>query len=184
MKLTVSKRTGETKNKLTQLRRSGNIPAVLYSKGRASEKISVKGSEFEAVLRKLPKGYLPTTIFDLEKEGETCKAVVKEVQYHPTTYQVLHLDFLVLEPKVAVEVKVPLQWMGEADCVGVKLGGFIRPVKRHVKVRCLPENIPSDFKIDIQSLEIGQAKRVFDIEPGQTDVLAKPKEILVTIAKK
>ena len=185
MKLTVSERTGNKKSELKQLRHSGEIPAVLYSKRCLCEKISVKKAEFEAMLRKLPKGYLPTVIFELEKGGEIHRAVVKEIQYHPTTYQVFHLDFLVLEPKLAVEVKVPIHWIGEADCVGVKLGGFVRPVKRHVKVRCLPEAIPKDFKVDIQSLEIGQAKRVSDIQVSENvRLLAKPKEILVTIAKK
>lgn len=87
--------------------------------------------------------------------------------------------------ETTVDVKVPINCIGEADCVGVKLGGFVRPVKRHVDVRCLPEDIPTDFKIDIKSLEIGQAKRVSDIDAGETvRLLAKPKEILVVIAKR
>lgn len=185
MKLTVSKRTGKTKGDLTKLRHQGDIPASVYSKGKPCERVTVKGAEFEAVLRQLPKGYLPTTTFELEIEGKTIPAVVKDIQYHPTTYRVLHLDFLILEPKVTVDVKVPIHCIGEADCVGVKLGGFVRPVKRHVQVRCLPEDIPTDFKIDIKSLEIGQAKRVSDIEASEAvRLLAKPKEILVVIAKR
>lgn len=185
MKLTVSKRTGETKSELTKLRHQGDIPASVYSKGKPCDKITVKGAEFEAVLRKLPKGYLPTTTFELEMDGKTKKAIVKDIQYHPTTYRILHLDFLILEPKITVDVKVPINCIGEADCVGVKLGGFVRPVKRHVEVRCLPDDIPTDFKVDIKSLEIGQSKRVSDIEAGaMVRLLAKPKEILVVIAKR
>jgi|JI102314A1RNA_FD_contig_111_135689_length_1984_multi_4_in_0_out_0_2 large subunit ribosomal protein L25 len=185
MKLAVSKRTGETKSELTKLRHQGDIPGTIYSKGKPGDKITVKGAEFDAVLRKLPKGYLPTTVFELDMDGKVKKAIVKGIQYHPTTYCVTHLDFLILEPKTTVDVKVPINCIGEADCVGVKLGGFVRPVKRHVDVRCLPEDIPTDFKIDIKSLEIGQAKRVSDIDAGETvRLLAKPKEILVVIAKR
>jgi large subunit ribosomal protein L25 len=185
MKLAVSKRTGETKSELTKLRHQGDIPGTIYSKGKPGDKITVKGAEFDAVLRKLPKGYLPTTVFELDMDGKVKKAIVKGIQYHPTTYCVTHLDFLILEPKTTVDVKVPINYVGEADCVGVKLGGFVRPVKRHVDVRSLPEDIPTDFKIDIKSLEIGQAKRVSDIDAGEAvRLLAKPKEILVVIAKR
>ncbi len=185
MKLAVSKRTGETKSELTKLRHQGNIPAAVYSMGKPCDRITVKGAEFDAVIRTLPKGYLPTTIFELDIEGKTKKAIVKDIQYHPTTYRVLHLDFLILEPKIAVDIKVPINCIGEADCVGVKLGGFVRAVKRHVKVQCLPEDIPREFKLDIKSLEIGQSKRVSDIEAGEmVRLLAKPKEILIVIAKR
>ncbi|MDN3508476.1 MAG: 50S ribosomal protein L25/general stress protein Ctc [Candidatus Neptunochlamydia sp.] len=185
MKLTVSKRTGERKSELTKLRHQGDIPAAIYLQGKSCDKITVKGAEFEAILRKLPKGYLPTTIFELDMDGKTKKAIVKDIQYHPTTYRILHLDFLILEPKITIDLKVPINCIGEADCVGVKLGGFVRPVKRHVEVRCLPDDIPTDFKIDIKSLEIGQSKRVSDIEASAlVRLLAKPKEILVVIAKR
>ncbi|MCB1109957.1 MAG: 50S ribosomal protein L25/general stress protein Ctc [Chlamydiia bacterium] len=185
MKLTVSKRAGEKKSELTQLRHQGDIPAAVYSKGKHSDKIVVKGAEFAAVVREIPKGYLPTTVFELEVNGKTVKAIVKDIQYHPTTYNVLHLDFMVLDEKTVVDVKVPITCVGEADCVGVKLGGFVRPVKRHVKVRCLPKDIPTDFKLNIKNLGIGQSKRIGDIEFGNAiRPLASEKEIVVVIAKR
>lgn len=185
MKLTVSKRAGEKKSELTKLRHQGDIPAAVYSKGKPCEKITVKGAEFSAVIRGLPKGYLPTTVFELEVDGKKIKAIVKDIQYHPTTYQVLHLDFMILDDKVVVDVKVPIACIGEADCVGVKLGGFVRPVKRHVKVRCLPKDIPTDFKLSIKELAIGQSKRIGDIEFGNAiRPLATDKEIVVVIAKR
>ena len=119
----------------------------------------MKGAEFEAVLRKLPKGYLPTTIFELDMEGKTKKAIVKDIQYHPTTYRILHLDFLILEPKITVDVKVPINCIGEADCVGVKLGGFVRPVKRHVEVRCLPDD--KTQLLTLTALSLTLAGRLF-----------------------
>jgi large subunit ribosomal protein L25 len=185
MKLTVSKRAGEKKSELTQLRHQGDIPAAVYSKGKPSEKIIVKGDEFLAVIRKLPKGYLPTTVFEFEMDGKKIKAIVKDIQYHPTTYKVVHLDFLILDDQSPVDVKVPIDCVGEADCVGVKLGGFVRPIKRHVKVRCLPKDIPTDFKLSIKELAIGQSKRIGDIEFGNTiRSLAADKEIVVVIAKR
>ncbi len=185
MKLTVSKRAGEKKSELTKLRHQGDIPAAIYCKGKPCEKIVVKGTEFSAVIRGLPKGHLPTTVFELEIDGKKIKTIVKDIQYHPTTYRILHLDFMILDDKVVVDIKVPITCVGEADCVGVKLGGFVRPIKRHVKVRCLPKDIPTDFKLGIKELAIGQSKRIGDIKFGNAiHPLATDKEIVVVIAKR
>ena len=185
MKLAVSKRLGEKKSELTQLRHQGDIPAVVYANGKSSDKIAVKGDEFAAAVRVLPKGYLPTTVFELDIDEKTVKAFIKGIQYHPTTYRVLHLDFMVLDDITKVNVKVPIVCTGSAECVGVKLGGFIRFLKRHVKVRGLPKNIPTDLKLNIKDLGIGQSKRIGNIEFGnKISPLASAKEIVVVIAKR
>ncbi|NGX50339.1 MAG: 50S ribosomal protein L25 [Chlamydiae bacterium] len=185
MKLNVSKRAGKSKSELTQLRFKGDIPAVVYKMGQPSEKLTVKGSEFAAVIRGLKKGYLPTTIFEIEIDGKECPSIVKGIQYHPTTYRTLHLDFQLLDEKIMVDVKVPVTFLGEAECIGVKLGGFVRQVIYHVKVRCLPKDIPSDFKLDIRSLAIGESMRVGDIEMSEGVISLVPeKEIIIVIAKR
>ena len=74
MKLKLSKRAGEKKSELTKLRYEGDIPAVVYSKEGPCEKVTVKGDAFAAALRSLPKGYLPTTVFELDTDGKTVKA--------------------------------------------------------------------------------------------------------------
>ena len=185
MKLTLSKRKGEKKSELTQIKYEGDIPAILYHAGKAGEKIVVKGSEFHAALREMPKGYLPTKIFELELEGKKCKGIVKDIQYHSTTYQIVHLDFLELKDKEIVELLVPIDWIGEAECVGIKLGGFLRPARRHIKVRCLPKDIPTDFKVDIKDLQMNQIRKVSDIkmEKGVRS-LVPGSEIACAIAKR
>lgn len=185
MKLTLSKRSGEKKSELTQIRFRKDIAAVIYQKGKPNENVTVKGSEFHAILRGLPKGYLPVTVFELDLDGKKSKAIVKDIQYHPTTYQILHLDFLLLSDKIPVDVKVPIVCTGEADCVGIKLGGFLRQVIRHLRVSCLPKDIPADFKLDIRELGIGQTKRIRDIEMNETlRLLGKEEEVVVVIAKR
>ena len=145
----------------------------------------VSGVDFRSALRGLKKGYLPTAIFALECEGTSQEAIVKQVQYHPTTYQILHLDFCPLVSDVPVDVKVPLACKGEADCVGIKLGGFLRYVKRHVKVRCYPKEIPTEFLLDVRAMEIGHTKKISDIRFGEAvRPLDQQREIVVTIAKR
>lgn len=186
MKLTLSKRAAKKKSELTQMRRLGDIPAVIYEpKKKIGEKVFVKGVDFDAILRQLKKGYLPTMIFELDYEGKLRKAIVKDIQYHPTTYRVLHLDFQPLIDDTEVDVKIPLTCLGEADCIGIKLGGFLRYIKRHIKVRCFPSDLPTDFKIDIRNMEIGHSKKVSDIKLGEgIRPLFGTNEIVLTIAKR
>lgn len=186
MKLKVKTRLAETKTELTLIRRREDIPAVLYAKDMPNRLLVVSGTEFQAHLRKLPKGSLPNTVFILEDEkGETHKVIVKDIQYHVTTYRILHLDFILLRDKVPVNVKIPLRFKGVADCVGVKLGGVVRAVIRHLKVRCLPEHIPSEFVIDVTQMSINQSKRLSSINlPSTVKPLLDLNDVAVVIAKR
>jgi large subunit ribosomal protein L25 len=84
-----------------------------------------------------------------------------------------------------VNVKVPVECTGVADCTGIKLGGFLRQVIRYVKVECDPHAIPSKFDIDVRDLGIKQTRRVSDIKlPQDVRPLAKLDEVLVVIAKR
>ena len=186
MKLKLAKReNNEKKSALTRQRFDGNIPGSIYNPGKPSTPVTVNGPEFAAHVRSLPKGYLPTTVFELDLEGTRYSAIIKEIQYHSTTYQVRHLDFQLLEDKTPIFVKVPVVFSGSGECVGVKLGGFIRQILHHVKVRCLPVDMPKEFTLDIRNLEIGQSKRIRDIETGdKVRTVTNGKEIIVVIAKR
>ncbi len=183
MKLKMYTRTGSKKSELGQIRRSGDIPAVLYSRGQSNEMIAVDGVEFKTILRKITAGRLSTTQFTLVNEGREVSAIVKGIEYHPTTYEVLHMDFMI--PKEVVKVRVPVEFVGVADCQGIKLGGFLRPVLRYVKVECPADKIPSSFSIDIRDLMIGQSKRLSDLQmPEGVRSLVNKDVVIVVIAKK
>lgn len=185
MKLAVKPRLSEKKGDVKAIRREGNIPAILYSSKGTPEKLTLAGSEFAAVLRNMKPGQLPTTIFLLSDGKKERKAIVKDIQYHLTTYVVSHIDFEELIDDVPVCVKVPVNCVGVMDCVGVKLGGFLRQVVRHVRVECLPAKIPTEFLVDVRNLGIRQSSRLRDLKmPEGVKALAKPEEVLVVIAKR
>ncbi len=185
MKLAVKNRVGEKKKDIKEIRREGNIPAIIYSSKSQPEKLIVTGAEFNAILRQMKPGQLPTTIFVLSDGKKERSAIIKDIQYHLTTYIVSHIDFEELVDNVPVSVKVPVNCTGIADCVGIKLGGFLRQVVRHVKVECLPKNIPAEFLVDVKDLGIRQSKRLKDlVMPTGVRPLAKPEEVVVVIAKR
>jgi len=185
MKLSLSKRKAEKKSEKNLIRHHGNIPAVIYSKGKENHCISVNGNEFKALLRQVPQGHLPTTVVELEGEGMSLKAIVKDIQYESTTYNVLHLDFLELQGETPVNVNVPIRCIGTSDCPGIKLGGFLRQVMRHLRVNCLPKDMPKELVLDIKDLGMKQTKRVKDmVIPNTLTPLASMNEVIVVIAKR
>jgi len=185
MNLTAKKRAGETKGEIKAMRRAGNIPGVFYSPGEPGKMIEVDGEKFAAALRSIKPGRLATTVFKLEVDGKKIDAIVKDIQYNRTTYEVIHLDFEELKKDIPVKVKVPIECVGVADCVGIKLGGFKRQVIRYVQVKCLPKSIPSQFDIDIRGLGIRQSLRLSDLDmPKGVDPMGKMDQVVVLIAKR
>lgn len=186
MKLQYVSRSNEKKSESKVLRRNGKIPSVLYSRGKDSVPITVDDADFQAILRQIKSGRLPTTIFELEGEDKSSKkCIIKDIQYHPTTYNVLHLDFEELLDDVPVNLNVPIECTGVVDCVGIKLGGVLRQVIRYLKVSCLPKDIPSRFEVDIAKLGQRQSKRLRDIAiPAEVKPLADLNEVAVAIVKR
>lgn len=185
MKLTVSSRVSEKKSDVLKVRRAGDIPAILYAPGRPAEKVVVKGEEFQTALRQMKPGQLPTTVFTLHMGNAERKAVVKDIQYHVTNYKVAHLDFVELQDKVPVKVKVPISFVGVSECIGVKLGGFLRQVVRTVLVECLPKDLPKEFFIDVRDLELFDSRRLKDLDlPKGVKMHASPEEVVVIVSKR
>lgn len=186
MKLNVQARVAKQKGQNNRLRREGKIPAVLYSQGKPGEAIAVEGEIFLSLLRTLEPGHLPTTVITLvDKNGKERKALIKDIQYEPTTYQVEHLDFEELHRDVTVDVKVPIHFTGKEQCPGIKLGGVLRQVIRHYRVRCFPNKLPTYFELDVSSMNMKQSKRLREIQlPEGVKGLTPANEVAVVIAKR
>jgi large subunit ribosomal protein L25 len=186
LKLSIKNRPTEKKSQAKSLRREGLVPAVIYHRSKEAEAVSLNGTEFTTILRKIVPGRLSTTVFMLTLEdGSSRKAILKDIQYNPVNYEVIHLDFEELIDNVHVNIKVPIEFLGIVDCVGIKLGGFLRQVKRHMKVNCLPEHIPSHFQIDITEMKLYDSKRIADfVLPETCRPLTKLSDVVVVIAKR
>ena len=185
MKLAVSERSDLKKSTTGVIRREGQIPAVLYSQGKIGVTLTVDGIGFKSVLRGIEKGTLPTTIFDLETpDGKKRRAIVKDIQYHVTTYDILHLDFEELHEGVKVRLKVPIQCTGVVDCSGVKQGGMLRQIIRHIEVECFPKDIPTHFDMDVRDLNLMHSRRLKDLKlPSTVRPLSRLGEVAVVVSK-
>jgi large subunit ribosomal protein L25 len=184
MELAIFPRKSGCKGDIKKLRIQGSIPAIIYAKGLENENISVSAHDFNKILNEMQKGRLSTTVFTLKGEKEKFTAIVKEIQYDVTSYEVLHLDFEKLSAKEKVKVVIPIECIGAEACAGVKVGGLLRQTMRYLKVSCLPKEIPAVFQIDVTHLELGRTKRVKDIVfPKGVRPLAKQEEVIVLVTK-
>lgn len=186
MKLEIKERAGKSKSEVNSLRRNGRIPSILYVRGKEGVKLSVDQAELQAHMRTIPQGFLSTCVFNLvDENGKERRAIIKEIQYHRTTYDMIHLDFEELHDKTPINVKVPIEFTHVADCVGIKLGGVLRKVIRSLKVRCFPKDLPKKFQINVQELSINQSKRLSAITmPEGVRPLMDLKEVACVIAKR
>ncbi|MBN9379090.1 MAG: 50S ribosomal protein L25/general stress protein Ctc [Chlamydiales bacterium 38-26] len=187
MKLNVTQRTAGKKSESKQLRRAGRIPAIVYKRGKEqADNITLSNEEFNSHLRQVQPGRLSTQVFILvDENGKERRALLKEIQYHVTKYNVLHLDFEELVDDMPVNVKVPIECVGVVDCIGIKLGGVLRQVIRHLKVRCLPKDIPQAFVLDIRTMAQRETRRLKDLDiPETVRPLVDLNEVAVAIVKR
>lgn len=186
MKLNYRSRTSGRKSDSKRLRCQGVIPAIVYSRGQHSISIAITASEYEALVRNVKPGRLSNQVFTLvDEKGHEKRAILKEIQYEPTTYQIQHLDFEELLKNHKVNIKIPIEWIGAADCVGVKLGGVLRAVIRSLRVSCLPEDIPEVFEINVREMGPRDSKRLKELDiPSTVRPLVDLNEVAVVIAKR
>jgi len=146
-KLNASKRE-ITGSAVEDLRKAGNVPAVIYGKGKQNQNLTVNKIEFNKVFSKAGEN----SLIDLEIEGAGMHNVLaKEVQFHAISDEPIHIDFYEVKMDEEIETEVPLKFVGEAPAVK-DLEGTLITNKTAVEVKCLPANIPHEIEVDIGRL--------------------------------
>ncbi|HLC27711.1 MAG TPA: 50S ribosomal protein L25/general stress protein Ctc [bacterium] len=164
-----------------RLRRAGAVPAVVYGR-RDGLRVSLHLKKLRELLSTAGR---TNAIFQLNLDGEEYserKVIVKEIQHHPVSGDMLHLDLYEVSMEKEIVVSVPLRFMGEP--VGVKMsGGILGHLLREVEVECLPGRIPEFISLEVSQLEIGDALHVRDL-PVQEGIriLNDPDEAVVSIS--
>jgi len=163
------------KKDATQLRKDNRVPGVLYGGGEQKH-FSVKELDISKLV-------VNPDVFriSLEVDGETFDCVIQEVQFHPVTDRIVHLDLLQIIPGKPVRVELPLRTTGTA--AGVIAGGRLQMLFRRVPVRGLADDLPESITIDVTALEIGDNKRVRDIEVPNCTVLLNDSTLLAAVKR-
>jgi large subunit ribosomal protein L25 len=178
--LNVKPREGIGKSGARKTRNAGLVPAVLYGEGDKVRPLAVDAKAFGLVIHTAAGG---NVILDLKVEGADegeCKAIIKEIQYHPVRRDILHVDFQHISMTKEITVRVPIEVKGEA--VGVKTsGGILEIISREVEVECLPANIPDRIAVDVTALDVGDSLQIKDLTVENARIVSDPDTTVVTI---
>ena len=168
-----TKRVGLTKQELKKLRADGKVPCVLYG-GKDNVHFSTTALELRDLV------YSPSVYtVNLDVNGEQHQAVMQDIQFHPVTDKIQHIDFLLLQNNKPVSIAVPVTVKGSAE--GVKQGGKLIQKMRKMQISALPANLPDAIEIDVTTLGIGQAVKVANIQRDNITLLDSPNNIIVAV---
>ena len=156
-----------------QLRYDSKVPAVLYG-GETQTHFSVSVTDLTPVI------YTPVVHFiNLDIEGKKAEAIIKDIQFHPLTEQILHVDFLELDPKKEVTIEIPIRLTGVSP--GVKTGGKLVQKLRKLRIKALPKDHIDNIDVSIETLEVGKSVRVRDISVSNLTITNAGEDTVVSV---
>ncbi len=165
------KETGKKATK--QLRKEEKVPCVLYG-GKKNIHFTAEEKAFKKLVY-TPKAFL----VDLFLDGVEHKAVMQDVNFHPVTDRILHIDFKEIFDDKMVDISIPVHIVG--DSVGIKAGGKLRIRRRTLRVRALPKDLPDFLEVDITLLNIGQSLKVRDLQFDNLEILDPAQAMVVGV---
>ena len=160
IELAVEKRERAGKGAARATRRNARVPAVIYGGKEPPVAISLDLRE-TARLLKNPR-FLSQT-FDIMLDGDKHHVLARDVQYHPVTDNVLHIDFLRIGEDTRLNVYVPVQFLNEEQCPGLKAGGVLNVVRFEVEVICRAVAIPEALVVDLAQVQAGDSVHISSV---------------------
>ena len=168
-----SPRENVGKRDAKELRYQGQVPAVLYG-GATQTHFSVSAADLKPVI------YTPVVQFiDLDIAGVASQAIIKDLQFHPLTDEILHADFLLLDENKEVTIEVPVLLTGTSP--GVKMGGKLVQKLRKLRIKALPKAHLDTIEVSIEGLEVGNSVRVRDISIEGLTITNTPEDTILSI---
>lgn len=138
-----------------KIRNLGDIPGVVYGAGEDTRKISLQAKDLRKALE-LPSIF--SQIIVLQQNEESHKVILKEVQINPSNDKPVHVDFMRVSSKTKITMQVPIKFINEDACFGVKNeGGMISKNKNDIELTCLAENLPEFIEVDVAELKLGNS---------------------------
>ena len=171
--ISAEKRVDLGKKEAKALRAAGKVPCVVYG-GETVHHFSATEIAFNNLV------YTPNVYaVAIDIEGTTVNALIKDIQFHPVTDRILHIDFIELVPGQSVNTEIPVVITGNA--IGVRNGGKLRKTLRKLSVRATPENLPDAVTLDISTMKIGEKIYVRDVDAKGFDILTSGNAVIVAV---
>ena len=159
--LTARLRARSGTNLVRRLRREGDVPAVLYGGGKPNLSIAVNHN---VLYHSLEKEEFHSAVIIINTGGKKEQVILRDVQRHPHKINVLHADFQRVDENKVLTMSLPIHFIGEEECAGVKTGGVISHLMNDVEVSCLPKDLPGNIELDLTHLDLNESLHLSDIK--------------------
>ena len=156
-----NKREKSTSGFTNKLRIDGYIPGILYGGKTSNEKISIAKRDLKNIIQS--ESFL-STVFEIELDGKKEKVLPRDVSYHVTTNEPIHVDLMRIVSGSKIIIEIPVKFKNNADSPGLKRGGVLNIVRRKVELKCPADNIPEDIIIDLAGTDIGTSIKISSVK--------------------
>ncbi len=150
-------RNTETKGQLNTLRKSGNVPGIIYGGENANEKISLSKKEVKNLIDK--ENFL-SNVISIDLDGKEQKVLPREIIFDTISDEPIHIDFLRIVKGAKIILEIPVRFINSELSPGLKRGGVLNIVRRKVELKCPTENIPTELVVDLDGLDIGSSIKI------------------------
>ncbi|MEC8099149.1 MAG: 50S ribosomal protein L25/general stress protein Ctc [Pseudomonadota bacterium] len=158
--ITAQKRDRAGKGNARSLRGEGRVPAVIYGEKKDPESISIAINDITKLYK---TGRILSTLLDVDIDGKKHRVIARDVQLHPVRDTILHADFLRLGKGAKIAVEVPVRFLNEETCPGLKSGGVLNVVRYTVELNCPADNIPEDIELDLIEASMGDSLHISEV---------------------
>ena len=165
LNIIAKERVSKGKSNSRNLRSSNLIPAVIYGGALEAQKIQLL--EKDLVKATQTSGF-SSQVLKINLDGKDQDVVLKELQLHPSSQKLIHADFLRVDPDTRITLTIPLHFINEDICAGVKVeGGVVSHLINNIEISCLASNLPEFIEVDVENLEIGDTLTLSQLKLGE-----------------
>ena len=153
-------RNTNTKGQVRELRQKGEVPGIIYGGTEENQTISLSTKEVKTLIDQ--ENFL-SNIISLKIDGKSMNVLPRDVAFDPISDNPIHVDFLRIVKGAKIIIEIPVKFINNETCPGLKRGGGLNIVRRKVELRCPTENIPAELVVDLEGLEIGASIKISSI---------------------
>ncbi|TDJ44552.1 MAG: 50S ribosomal protein L25/general stress protein Ctc [Gammaproteobacteria bacterium] len=169
-------RTDTGKGSSRRLRRAGKVPAIIYGAGREPRALTFNHNE---LMKAAESESFFSSVLNVKVGDNVRPTILKDIQIHPAKRQIMHLDLQRIVEDEKIKMMIPLHYLNEETCVGVKVGGgSVQKTRTEVEVSCFPKDLPEYLEVDLANVELDQLLHLSDIvlpaEVELIDLIAEP----------
>jgi large subunit ribosomal protein L25 len=159
--LNAESRTDTGKGASRRLRHAGKVPAIIYGGDKDPEALTLSHNE---LLRNLEHEAFYSHILTINTGGSTTSAILRDLQRHPSKPVILHVDLQRVSADEELRTHVPVHFVGEDVCPGVKAGGLVMHELTEVEIECFPKDLPEYIEVDMSTLDVGDTVHLSDLK--------------------